>query len=136
MNYVYILFFQRIVTDGEDLALGEEEDGGENSTKYVGNGQGDPDTVEAVPADFHVKQWNEQAHRDEEDDLTGKAGNNGHPRFVNGLEEVGVDNGKTDEREHHHAITQGDAAQLNEVRVGGEGAHHGGGYETGYHTAY
>ena len=37
LNELCLCTIFRIVTDGEDLALGEEEDGGEDSTKYVGN---------------------------------------------------------------------------------------------------
>ena len=51
------------------------------------------------------------------------------------MEEVGVDDGEADEREHHHAVTQGDATQLNKVRIGGEGAHHRARNEAGNHTA-
>ena len=106
------------------MALGEEEDGGEDGAEDIGDGQRNPDPVEAVPSEVDEENGNQDAHGDEEDNLPGQAGSDGHPWFINGLEEIGVDNGEADEREHHHAETECCFSHFNHLAVGGENTHH------------
>ena len=106
------------------MALSEKKDGGEDGAEDIGNGQRDPDSIETVPAKMDEKDGNEDAHGDEENDLPRQTGDDGNPRFVNGLEEVGVDNGEADEREHHHAESQSGFPHFNQMAFCGENAHH------------
>ena len=117
------------------MALGKEEDGGEDGTENIGDGQRNPDPVETVPPDMDEKDRDQDAHGDEENDLPGQAGGDGHPRLVNGLEEIGVDNGETDEREHHHTESQCGFSHFNHLIVSGENSHHRSGEDTGDYAA-
>ena len=63
---------------------------------------------------------NDEHHRDEEDDLARKAGDNGNPRLVNALKEVGVDNGEGDERRHHCDIRQRHLRDVEQNLVAGK----------------
>lgn len=52
------------------MALREEQDGCKDGAEDVGNSQGSPYAVEAVPSQVGENHGKEETHRDEEDDLS------------------------------------------------------------------
>ena len=119
----------------KDFALGEKQDGSQYRTHHVGDGTGSPDAGEPVHAHVGENHRDEVCQRQQEYELSGKAGRDGNPGLVDGLEEVGVDDGETDEREHHHQEAHGGFSNLDKFRIRGEDFHHAGWEEARYHTA-
>ena len=85
----------------EHLPLREHQHEGENGTENVGRRAGREHAEQRVIAELREQHRHKEHHRDQEDDLTRETRSNGDPRFVDALEEVGVDDGERYERRHH-----------------------------------
>ena len=107
------------------MALVEHKQEGKHRSQHIGDGHRSPDTRQAVAAGIDEDGRDEVNHRGEEEHLAREAGDDGDPRLVDALEEVGIGDGETHQREHHHHETHGRYANLNEFLLLGEKAQHG-----------
>ena len=51
------------------MSLGVQQNSGKGGPENIGDGQGNPDTVQTVQAHLHVQHRNQDAHGHEEDHL-------------------------------------------------------------------
>ena len=116
---------------GEDFALRIEQYGGQHRPHHIRKGAGNPDAGKSVQAGIGKQHGYNVGKRQQENELSREAGDDGNPGFIDGLEEVGIDDGEADEREHHHQEAHGGSADADEFGVGGEDFHHGDGENAG-----
>ena len=116
---------------GEDFALRIEQNGGEHGAHHVGDGAGGPDAREPVHSRVGEQHRHDVGQRQQEEELPRQAGDDGDPGLVDGLEEVGVDDGEPDEREHHHQEAHRAFADVQQFGVGGEDFNHRDGEQAG-----
>ena len=90
----------------EHLPLRQQQNQRKHRTEDIGHCAGCEYTLKTIETQIFKDCWHDEHHRDEEDDLAREAGDNGNPRLVDALEEVGVDDGEGDEWRHHGDIRQ------------------------------
>lgn len=85
----------------EHLPLREHQREGEDRAEDVGRRARREYAEQRIVAEPHEHHRHEEHHRYQEDDLARETRRDGDPRFVDALEEVGVDDGERYERRHH-----------------------------------
>lgn len=108
----------------ENLALGVKQYGGQQRAHHVGDGAGEPDARQSVVAGIGEKQGHDINQRQQEQQLARKAGEDGNPGLVYRLEEVGVDDGEGNQREHYHHKAHSRSADAEKFGIGGEDFDH------------
>ena len=94
------------------MALRQHEQEGQHRAQHIGDGHGGPDTRQTVATRADENRRDEVDHRGKEQHLAREAGDDGDPRFVDALEEVGVGDGEAHQGEHHQHESHGGDADL------------------------
>ena len=102
------------------MSLAEHKQEGKHRAQHIGDGHRGPDACQAIAAGIDEKGRDEIHHRGEEEHLAREAGDDGDPRLVDALEEVGVGDGEAHQGEHHQDETHGGDADLYQLLLFGE----------------
>ena len=102
------------------LPLRQQQNQRQQCAEDIGDSAGAEHSLETVETQPHVYYRHQIHHRDEEDDLARETGDNGDPRLVDALEEVGVDDGEGDEWRHHGDVRQRHLRDVEQERVAGK----------------
>lgn len=104
----------------EHLPLCKQQNQRQHCTEDIRHGAGTEHSRKAVKTQILIDYRHEIHHRDEEDDLSREAGDDGNPRLVDTLEEVRVYYSKGNERRHHGDIRQCHLRDIKQKCVVGE----------------
>ena len=102
------------------LPLRQQQHQRQYCSENIGHCARSENTLKTVKTQIFKDWWHYEHPRDEDDDLSREAGDNGYPRLVDALKEVGVDNGEGDKWRHHGDVRQRHLRDVEQNLVAGK----------------